>query len=103
MRMQRQVLALLYVVCVSTALFVAHHQLQIVYYRTCRANLLAVVLHHRSDVCYGLSMAITAIERSYQQGAAALMHWGVSAAAILLPCVLSLSVPDGRFRPPSCT
>lgn len=89
--MRRQVMALLYVLCISATLFVVHHQLQVVYYRTCRVNLLAVVLHNRSDVCHGLNMAITAIERTYQQAATALMHWGVSVATILLPCVLSLS------------
>lgn len=93
-------LTLLYVACVATALFVLHHQLQAVYYRTCRANLLAVVLHHRSDVCYGLNMAITTIERIYQQGVAALMHWGVSAAAIVLPCVLSLRGGGRGDQPP---
>lgn len=79
----------------AVALYLIHHQLQIVYFRTCKANLLAVVLHHRSDVCYALNMAISAIERGYQQGILTLMQWGASAAALMLPYMFSGS----RARP----
>lgn len=89
--MRGKIIALMYVAFVAAVLFVVHHQLQVVYYNTCRANLFTVVLHQRSDICYGLNLAITAIERSYQQGAATLMHWGISVAAVVLPCVLSRS------------
>lgn len=75
----------------AIALYLIHHQLQIVYFKTCKANLLTVVLHHRSDVCYALNMAISGIERCYQQGIAALMQWGMSAAAVMLPYMFSSS------------
>lgn len=75
--------------CLAVALYLVHHQLQIVYFRTCKANLLTIVLHHRSDVCYALNMAISAIERGYQQGLMTLMQCGASAAAVLLPYVFS--------------
>lgn len=75
----------------AIAMYLLHHQLQIVYFRTCKANLLTVVLHHRSDVCYALNMAISGIERVYQQGIVTLIQWGASAAAIMLPYAFSSS------------
>lgn len=74
---------------VAIALFIIHHQLQILYFRTCRANLLAVVLHQRSDICYGMELAISMIERGYQHGIAAIMQLGVSSCAFLLPYLVS--------------
>lgn len=81
---------------IAVAMYLIHHQLQIVYFRTCKANLLTVVFFHRSDVCYALNMAISAIERGYQQGLLALMQWGASAAAIMLPYFCSASASSTR-------
>lgn len=75
---------------VAAALFIIHHQLQIIHFRTCRANLLAVVLHQRSDVCYGMELTISMIERGYQHGIAAIMQLGVSSSALFLPYLISI-------------
>lgn len=88
--------AIVLCIIVAGGLFVMHHQLQVMYYQTCRANLLTVVLHNRSDMCHGLSIAISAIERGYHQGLVTIMHWGASAAALLLPCMFAREPP----RPP---
>lgn len=77
--------------------FAVHHQLQAIYFRTCRANLLAVVLHNQSDVCHGLNLVITAIERGYQMGVVRLMQWGASAAALIVPFFFSFS-SDTRWK-----
>lgn len=69
--------------------FFIHHQLQILYFRTCRANLLAVVLHQRSDICYSLDFVILMIERGYQQGIAMIMQLSVSSSAIMFPYIVS--------------
>lgn len=91
----------------AVVFFVVHRRLQSIYFRTCKANLMAVVLHNRSDVCHGLDIAITAIERGYQDGFNMLMRWGGSAAVILLPCMFSRSTfsrplnatRDGTLKP----
>lgn len=96
--------AALFVIFVGVCLFLVHHKLQAIYYQTCKANLIAVVLHNRSDVCYGLHLAISAIEKGYHQGMVTLMHWGASAAALLVPCFFtargawwkSIPVPPGN-------
>lgn len=79
----------IFLVLMSALLFFVHHNLQVVYYRTCRANLISVVLHHRSDICHGLHTTITAIEQVYQHGMLMFVQGVVSATTVLLPYLLS--------------
>lgn len=90
--------AALFIAGTAIALFCVHHQLQMIYYRTCRANLIAVVLHNQSDVCHGLNLAINAIERGYQTGLITIMQGGASAAAVMIPWFLT-SHDDAWWRP----
>lgn len=91
--------ASLLMVFMAVLLFFVHHKLQVVYYRTCRANLISVVLHHRSDICHGLHMTITAIEQAYQHGVLMLVQGVVSATAVLLPYLWSSSFCSRNLFP----
>lgn len=90
-----------YVCVLAVMLFFVHHKLQMVYFQTCKANLITVVLHDRSDVCHGLNMIITSIENGYQHGMRAIMQYAASVAALFVPSYLFTSARASWWKAPS--